>query len=109
MNESSMNELGMSDSDPSLHSTPADSTEADRDEQLTAEFRPLNCRQCGAGVRVRKRSIYQTSVQWDQENTGRCPYLARASPSAPPVEGCPALSESIQDAVQAGSIPAGSQ
>jgi hypothetical protein len=84
------------------------STRADRDEQLNAEFRPLTCRQCGTEVRVRKRSAHQTSVQWQGDATTRCPYLVRTEPTAPPAEGCPALSGTIRAAVQAGLIPVGS-
>ena len=87
-------------------SVPA-STWADREEQLNAEFRALTCRQCGTEVRVRKRSVQQTSVQWQDE--ARCPYLARSNPSTAPVEGCPALGGTIRDAVQAGVIPSGPQ
>ena len=81
------------------------STAADREEQLNAEFRPLACARCGTEVRVRKRSVQQTSVQW-QDST-RCPYLARATPTARPVESCPELSGSIRAAVTAGVIPIG--
>jgi hypothetical protein len=83
------------------------STAADRDEQLDAGFRPLVCRQCGTEVRVRKHSVQQTSVQWQDE--ARCPYLARSNPSTAPVEGCPVLGGTIRDAVQAGVIPSGPQ
>ena len=83
------------------------STQADRDEQLNAEFRPLTCRQCGTEVRVRKRSAQQTSVQWQGDATAACPYLVRTTPAAPPVEGCPELSGTIRAAVHAGLIPFG--
>lgn len=81
------------------------STAADRDEQLNAEFRPLTCRRCETVVRVRKRSLHQTSVQW--QDATHCPNLARATPTAGPVEECPELSGSIRAAVAAGIIPAG--
>jgi len=108
-----MSELGSAQSStqstiPASTSIPA-STWADREEQLNAEFRPLTCQQCGTEVRVRKRSAHQTSVQWQSEATARCPYLARQSPTAAPVEGCPALGGTIQAAVQAGLIPSGTQ
>ncbi len=64
------------------------STRADMDEQLSGDFEPLTCRQCDTVVLVRKRSPQQTSVQWQSEAMYRCPFLARASPNAPPVEGC---------------------
>ena len=85
----------------------APSTRADRDEQLNAEFRALTCRQCGTEVRVRKRSIQQTSVQWQCDATARCPYLSRSSPAAAPAEGCPELGRTILDAVRTGLIPSG--
>jgi hypothetical protein len=85
------------------------STRADRDEQLNGEFRALTCRQCGTEVQVRKRSPQQTSVQWQRAATDRCPFLARSSPTDPPVESCPELSGTIRAAVEAGLIPAGPQ
>jgi hypothetical protein len=94
--------------DSTLASTP-DSTAADRDEQLNAEFRPLTCRECATTVRVRKRSPHQTSVQWQSDTATHCPYLAKQKPSAPLMEGCPALSETIRAAVEAGLIPTGTQ
>ena len=84
---------------------PSPSTQADRDEQLNAGFRPLTCRQCGTEVRVRKRSAYQTSVQWQTDATARCSQLSRSTPAAAPVESCPALGGTIRAAVQAGLIP----
>jgi hypothetical protein len=86
-----------------------ESTQADREEQLNAEFQPLACRQCGTEVRVRKRSPQQTSVQWQCEATSRCPFLARQAPTDPPAEGCPELTNTIRAAVQAGLIPSGPQ
>ena len=86
----------------------ASTTAADRDEQLNAGFRALTCRECGTEVRVRKRSVQQTSVQWQRDATRRCPYLTRPTPTAPPVESCPVLSGTIRAAVQAGLIPFGS-
>jgi hypothetical protein len=91
------------------HGSMSTSTWADRDEQLNAEFTPLTCQECGTQVRVRKRSPQQTSVQWVSEASTGCPYLARPTPSAPLVEGCPALIDTIRAAVRAGLIPTGQQ
>jgi hypothetical protein len=84
------------------------STEADRDAQLNAEFRPLTCQECGTVVRVRKRSPDQTSVQWQSDATATCPYLVRPTPTAPLIAQCPALAATIRAAVRAGLIPSGS-
>jgi hypothetical protein len=93
---------------PDQDSVPA-STQADRDEQLNAEFRPVTCQECATVVRVRKRSPQQTSVQWQDDATTRCPYLARQTPSGARIAECSALSGTIRAAVQAGLIPSGTQ
>jgi hypothetical protein len=98
---------GSTAAERSLRESIPDSTRADRDEQLSARFQPLTCRRCGTEVRVRKSSPQQTSVQWQGEGTRRCPFLARPSPSDPPAERCPELSETIRAAVAAGLIPTG--
>ena len=85
------------------------STRADQDEQLNADFRPLTCQECGTEVRVRKRNPQQTSVQWQYDSATYCPYLVRKTPTAPLLEGCPALSRTIRAAVVAGLIPSGPQ
>jgi hypothetical protein len=85
------------------------STQADRDEQLKAGFRPLTCQACGTEVLVRKQSPEQTSVQWRSDAATCCPYLARQTPAAPPMPGCPALTGTIRAAALAGLIPSGTQ
>jgi hypothetical protein len=85
------------------------STQADRDEQLDAGFRPLTCHECGTEVLVRKRSPEQTSVQWRSDAATCCPHLAGQTPGAAPLPGCPALTGTIRAAVLAGLIPSGTQ
>ncbi|SBS70396.1 conserved hypothetical protein [uncultured Mycobacterium sp.] len=71
---------------------------------------PVDCRRCGAGVQVRKSSWNQTSVQWTGPALDRCEERCTAAQLA--VDGahrlflsCHALSESIVDAVRAGTVP----
>jgi hypothetical protein len=105
--QSSAQSSGQSSGRSSGQASGQASTRADREEQLTAEFRPLACRQCSTAVLVRKSSPHQTSVQWQSEAATSCPFLASRAPSAPLVESCPALSESIRAAVEGGQIPSG--
>lgn len=60
---------------------------------------PVTCGRCGTTVLVSKFSAEQTSIQW-QEDSSVCPVRA----SLPVGETCPALSETIRDAVLAGAV-----
>jgi hypothetical protein len=66
------------------------------------------CRRCGTVVGVRKNSLSQTSVQWRGDSASTCTELAerRAAGQHPAlVPKCQALTESIDEAVQAGLVP----
>lgn len=70
---------------------------------------PVECRNCGARVLVRKSSWDQTSVQWNADATARCAERADAKKIATPGSRgvfivCSALSASILDAVHRGDL-----
>jgi uncharacterized cysteine cluster protein YcgN (CxxCxxCC family) len=67
---------------------------------LTEGLRPHVCDGCGTTVLVKKNSLQHTSVQW-QSATSACAYLS------PSVSGCPALRDSIDQAVRDGTIEVG--
>lgn len=60
---------------------------------------PVTCGRCGTTVLVSKYSAEQTSIQW-QEDSRVCP--SRASLAVG--QTCPALSDTIRDAVLAGAV-----
>jgi len=70
---------------------------------------PVACRHCGASVQVRKSSWTQTSVQWTAEALARCEERCAAAQLTPCGRsvlflGCSKLTESIVDAVRAGTL-----
>lgn len=70
---------------------------------------PVDCRRCGAGVRVRKSSWNQTSVQWTGPALDRCEERCTAAQLAADGDhrlflSCSALRDSIVDAVRAGAL-----
>ena len=60
---------------------------------------PLTCSRCGTTVRVSKNSAVQTSIQWD-DNSSACPLRGELAVG----DTCPALSDSIRDAVLSGEL-----
>jgi len=62
-------------------------------------MQPLECGRCGTTVLVSKFSAEQTSIQWQVDSTV-CPFRSELSVG----ETCPALADSIRDAVLAGSV-----
>jgi len=71
---------------------------------------PVACRHCGASVQVRKSSWNQTSVQWTAEALACCEERCAAAQLVPCggrglFLGCSSLTESIVDAVRAGTLP----
>ena len=83
------------------------STESDRREYLDGGLLPLECRDCGARVLVKKLSPEQTSIQWTT-STATCPEIAvRASGGEHPaeVDTCPNLRGSIDRAIGEGRLP----
>ena len=68
----------------------------------------VTCRRCGTVVGVRKNSASQTSIQWRGDSASTCTELAqrRAAGQHPAlVPKCQSLTESIDEAVQAGLVP----
>ncbi|MCU1594021.1 MAG: hypothetical protein JWO12_1413 [Frankiales bacterium] len=59
----------------------------------------VTCSRCGTAVQVSKNSAAQTSIQWDVDSSA-CPLRAELSVG----DSCPALSDSIRDAVLAGEL-----
>ncbi|WP_433762349.1 ferredoxin [Nocardia sp. CA-135398] len=70
-------------------------------------MRPVRCQECGAHVLVRKSSLQQTSVQWDEDALSSCHQRLGfpASPAEPVFRDCPRLRESIRCAVESGELP----
>jgi hypothetical protein len=85
-------------------------TLADRREYLQGGLRDLACDGCGAHVRVKKSSPQQTSVQWTCQAASRCAeFSARVAlgGTAPPVDTCTTLRDSIDRAVRDGRLDVG--
>ena len=62
-------------------------------------MQPLACGRCGTEVLVSKFSAEQTSIQWQVESSA-CPLRADLGVG----ETCPALSDTIRDAVLQGAL-----
>jgi bifunctional pyridoxal-dependent enzyme with beta-cystathionase and maltose regulon repressor activities len=62
-------------------------------------MQPVACARCGTTVLVSKFSAEQTSIQW-QVASDVCPLRAELTVG----ETCPALSDSIRDAVLQGVV-----
>jgi hypothetical protein len=62
-------------------------------------MQPVDCARCGTTVLVSKFSPEQTSIQWQVESTV-CPERTSLEVG----QTCPALADSIRDAVLAGSV-----
>ena len=60
---------------------------------------PVSCARCGTEVQVSKFSHEQTSIQWSVDSSV-CPLRAELAVG----DTCPALSDSIRDAVLAGAV-----
>jgi hypothetical protein len=60
---------------------------------------PVQCTRCGTTVEVSKASAAQTSIQWYGDSSS-CPLRADLAVG----DTCPALSDSIRDAVLDGRI-----
>ncbi|MEU5838735.1 ferredoxin [Streptomyces diacarni] len=75
---------------------------------LDAPLVPVSCRVCGAGVRVRKSTWDQTSVQWDGEALASCTERRASGPGPGPsgevFRGCGALAEAIREAAVLGEV-----
>jgi hypothetical protein len=65
---------------------------------------PLACRRCGNQVMVEKNSLAHTAIQWTESD--RCTEFASLGDRElrTRVVGCPALRETIEEAVVAGRI-----
>ncbi len=60
---------------------------------------PLDCARCGTRVQVSKNSAAQTTIQWEVDSSA-CPLRAELAVG----DTCPALSDTIRDAVLAGDL-----
>lgn len=76
---------------------------------LDAPLAPVDCRRCGATVRVRKSTWAQTSVQWDAAAMAACVQRREASALDDHGRGaflvCSQLRDSIEDAARRGDLP----
>ncbi len=59
----------------------------------------LQCGRCGTTVQVSKNSAAQTSIQWEVDSSA-CPLR----PELAVGDTCPALSDTIRDAVLTGAL-----
>ena len=62
-------------------------------------MQPVDCSRCGTRVLVSKNSPEQTSIQWEVDSSA-CPLRADLAVG----DTCPALSDTIRDAVLAGAL-----
>jgi hypothetical protein len=60
---------------------------------------PVDCARCGTRVQVSKNSAAQTSIQWEVDSSA-CPLRSDLAVG----DTCPALSDTIRDAVLAGQL-----
>jgi hypothetical protein len=79
-----------------------------RADERRSQYRPVDCRRCGARVLAAKFSPQHTSVQWDTAATGRCAEFAAAAAAGQQtalVERCASMRSSIDLAVLDGRLP----
>ena len=62
-------------------------------------MQPVDCARCGTRVLVSKNSAAQTSIQWEVDSSA-CPMR----PDLAVGDTCPALTDSIRDAVLNGQL-----
>ncbi|MFZ1163936.1 MAG: ferredoxin [Mycobacterium sp.] len=77
---------------------------------LESPMLSVSCRRCGAHVLARKSSWNQCSVQWNVEASAACLERRDAQnlagyPGRGVFLSCPALTDSIIDAVRHGDLP----
>ncbi|MGW5317637.1 hypothetical protein [Nocardia thailandica] len=68
---------------------------------------PPQCGTCGNRVLVEKYSPSHTSVQWLDDAQSACPEFARRAALGEPsnwIPTCPALRDTIENAVRAGDV-----
>lgn len=89
------------------HRTPGAETRADQQHYLSGGLQPLDCRNCGNRVLVKKESPEHTSVQWTSDSASSCPQLGArvaAGQAAARVESCGHLKETIDQAAREGRL-----
>ena len=77
------------------------------EDERFADFCPVECGRCGAGVLAAKFSPQHTSVQWTAASVRACVEFSVAAAIGQPsalVEGCGSLRDSIDAAVTAGRL-----
>ncbi|WP_024795562.1 hypothetical protein [Tomitella biformata] len=82
-------------------------TADDRFRYMEAGMAPVSCEACGTEVLVRKNSLDQTSVQWQETPSKVCPRFAEARAAGKVSalqDACPNLESSIGHAVRLGVI-----
>ena len=62
-------------------------------------MQPVDCGRCGTRVQVSKNSPEQTSIQWEVDSSA-CPMRIDLAVG----DTCPALSDTIRDAVLSGLL-----
>ncbi|WP_278265632.1 hypothetical protein [Nocardia sp. AG03] len=70
-------------------------------------MQPVQCATCGNKVLAEKFSPSHTSVQWLDDAESACPEFARRAALGEPsgsIPTCPALRDSIENAVRAGTL-----
>jgi hypothetical protein len=79
-----------------------------RPDERQSQYRPVECRECGAIVLAAKFSSQHTSVQWDAAAVRQCAEFGRrtlAGEQTPLIERCDAVRASIEIAVLEGRLP----
>ena len=82
-------------------------TGADRRAHLEGGLVAVTCGHCGAGVRVKKSSPQQTSVQWNRRAVRECAEFAEkvaAGGSTALIATCAKLRDSIERAASDGRL-----
>jgi len=95
------------ETDPARAARLHSDTDLDRETYTRSGFQPVDCRQCGTGVLVRKNSEKHTSIQWVDGSDRRCPVLCGWRDGGERPEGedtCPNMLASIRYAYAEGLI-----
>ncbi|HEU0191871.1 MAG TPA: hypothetical protein VFR17_11490 [Mycobacterium sp.] len=93
--------------DPDRYEAVRAATALDSDRYLKSGLSPVDCRQCGATVQVKKLAPGYTAVQWNSAALDRCAYFAEqrtAGADSRRTRSCPHLSQSIRDAAAEGRL-----
>jgi hypothetical protein len=95
--------------DPDRAAAVQAATAADTTRYLTSGLQPVDCRFCHATVNVKRMGPGHTAVQWNNDASQRCAYVAEVRANGEPsarMRACPKLADSIEHAVAEGCLEA---